>query len=350
MALVKFTPIFYNKLRKVGDQSMEKPIREFSGRAFSAEEIELIKWTIKTYPKLSIAELANTVSEFLEWKQINGKPKTSQSTALLKKLEMEGVIELPPKKEYKKSKEGTGKENISGDAGKESAVLISETPGISEKAMQKQESTSKATDGNHKGIFACGKIELAIAEGETETKRWKTSVQRYHMLGCKNVYGAQLRYFVKSGNEELGCLQFSASAWALCTRDNWIGWTVEDKKARLHLIINNSRFLVYPWVHVDCMASRALSLAARRIEKDWLNAYNYAPVLLETFVDSAYYAGTSYKASNWRYLGQTRGRGRYDRYNERPLTEKAVYVYPLHRDFREILKGEKPYKVVPPNE
>jgi hypothetical protein len=170
------------------------------------------------------------------------------------------------------------------------------------------------------------------------------------MLGYKRAYGAQIRYFIRSGNDDLGCLQFSASAWALAPRDKWIGWLPQARKARLHLIVNNSRFLVLPWVQVKNMASRALSLVARRIESDWLHEYNYAPVLLETFVDSAYYKGTCYKASNWSYLGQTQGRGRYDRYHENQLTDKAIYVYPLHRRFRSILKGDEPYKVVLPDE
>jgi hypothetical protein len=105
------------------------------------------------------------------------------------------------------------------------------------------------------------------------------------MLGDKLVFGSRLQYFVKSGDTELGCIQFSASAWALEERDKWIGWDVEDRKKRLHLIVNNSRFLIFPWVHIRNLASRALSFAAKQIQQDWLMEYCYAPVLLETFVD-----------------------------------------------------------------
>jgi hypothetical protein len=142
------------------------------------------------------------------------------------------------------------------------------------------------------------------------------------MLGYKNVFGSQLHYFIKSGDKELGCLQFSASAWALEHRDRWIGWSIQDKKERLHLIINNSRFLIFPWLHIRNLASRALSLAAKQIQNDWLREYCYAPVLLETFVDLEHFTGTCYKATSWLYLGQTKGRGRMDRKNE--------YLYPLH--------------------
>jgi len=90
-------------------------------------------------------------------------------------------------------------------------------------------------------------------------------------------------------------------------------------------------------------------MAARRIQGDWLEDYCYAPVLLETFVDVALYKGTSYKAANWIYLGETQGRGRNDRHTERALTRKAIYMYPLQRDFRAVLKGEKPWKAVEPH-
>jgi hypothetical protein len=142
-------------------------------------------------------------------------------------------------------------------------------------------------------------------------------------------------------------MQFSASAWSLEERDKWIGWTREDKKVRLHLIINNSRFLIFPWVHIKNLASKALSLAAKQIQEDFLRKYCYAPVLLETFVDTEKYQGISYKAANWIYLGKTKGSGRSGRKKD-ILSRKSIFVYPLQDDFKECLKGEKPYKVVAP--
>jgi hypothetical protein len=133
-------------------------------------------------------------------------------------------------------------------------------------------------------------------------------------------------------------------------RDKWTGWSAEDRKQRLHLIVNNSRFLILPWVHIKNLASKALATAARQIQNDWLKEYCYAPVLLETFVDLEHFRGTCYKAANWTYLGETQGRGRMDRRNEGGLSRKAVFMYPLQKDFKECLRGEKPYKVVNPDE
>jgi len=296
---------------------MDDAIRVFSGRTFSPEEIELIKWTTKTYKGLSRKELANTICELIGWTTPSGKAKEQQCMAFLKELERGGVIQLPP---------------LKGPVRKGYKVRI---PELDIKAEE-----IRGEVGEYEPI------RLEIARSGQGLKRWRAYVNQYHMLGDKQVFGSRLQYFVKSGEIELGCIQFSASSWALEERDKWIGWTVDDRKARLHLIVNNSRFLIFPWVHIRNLASRALSLAANRIQGDWLREYCYAPVLLETFVDLEYFKATCYKAANWIYLGETKGRGRMDRHKEYALSHKAILVYPLQKDFRACLKGEKPCKVV----
>ena len=102
-------------------------------------------------------------------------------------------------------------------------------------------------------------------------------------------------------------------------------------------MVNNARFLILPWVHVQSLASRILSLAVRAVVRDWPRRYGYQPVLLETFVEQGRFAGTCYKAANWRYAGQTKGRGKLDRHHRQNVPVKDVYLYPLHRRFRQIL-------------
>ena len=304
---------------------MEKPIKEFSGRAFSPEEIELIQWTVKAYPKLTRQELARTICEFLGWLQISGKAKTQQCLTMLNALEESGLVKLPILSGTRRNREP--RRNTSNTAAVESVE-----------------------NGQPYNVTECGRVELAQPMTATENKQWTQYVRQYHNLGCATQFGAQLRYFIRSQGQDLGCLQFSASAWALAPRDKWINWTQGQKKARLHLIVNNSRFLILPWVHEKNLASRALSVAARRIQADWMAAFCYEPVLLETFVDTSQYKGTCYKAANWVCLGETRGRGRQDRHHALAVTEKAIYVYPLQRNFREILQGAKPFKAVTPDE
>lgn len=243
--------------------------------------------------------------------------------AFLEELEEQGIIELPAVAQSSKKR----------------------SPWKSKVAQIKIDTTEVA--GELKNI---GTIYLEIARAGKELPRWRKYVNEYHRLGDKNVLGARLAYFIKTEETILGCLQFSASSWALSSREKWIGWNAIEKKKHLHLIVNNSRFLILPWVKVKNLASKALAIAIKQLQEDWLREYCYAPVLLETFVDVSQFAGTCYKASNWICLGETQGRGRMDCKHEEGLSHKAIYMYPLQKDFRECLKGNKPYKVVNPDD
>ncbi|MDD4681097.1 MAG: DUF4338 domain-containing protein [Clostridia bacterium] len=299
---------------------MDDTIRVFSNRAFGPKDIELIQWVRKTYPKLSRRELAATVCELLNWTTLAGRPKLQQCTAFLGELESENIIQLP-------AKQGSKIRNAA------------------RKTVMKFDTSEIA--GELKDYLP---LELIIAHSADEQRKWRSYIDQYHMLGYQKAFGSRLRYFIRSKEKELGCLQFSASSWALEDRDNWIGWSMEDKKERLHLIINNSRYLIFPWVEIKNLASKVLSLAARQLQEDWLREFCYAPVLLETFVDRKYFAGTCYKAANWVYLGQTKGLGRTARGKKPNRSQKDIYVYPLQKDFRACLLGEEPYKVVNPDE
>jgi hypothetical protein len=283
------------------------------GRYFTLQELLEIQETAHMFSKLSRAELANTLCENLNWVTPTGKYKTASCLQLLKKLEGQGLIELPAKLEYK----SRDKKGIS--FGPRTAPV----PPVE----------GYVTDYEP--------IALEPVGMSSDFQLWKEYVHRYHTLGYKHPFGASQRYFIISGaGQKLGCLLFAAAAWALKARDEWIGWSEIDRSLRVNLIVNNTRFLIFPWVRVKNLASKALSLAVKRIRHDWQERYGYSPVLLETFVDLEKYQGTCYRAANWIYLGKTAGRGRMDRYKERPLSRKAIYVYPLVVDFRLHLKGE----------
>ena len=70
---------------------------------------------------------------------------------------------------------------------------------------------------------------------------------------------------------------------------------------------------------------------------DWQERYGYKPVLIETFVQSDRFQGTSYKASNWIHVGETQGRGKLDVKHENAIPKKSVWLYPLARNFRQLL-------------
>jgi len=285
------------------------------GRIFTTEDYQQIKDIIRLFPRLSQTELALTICETLSWFAPNGKYKLESCREVLKKLESRQLITLPEKKNGRKP-------------GKEQIILQS-------KIEEEQEI---------KGIVSeLGTVELEAVRSREGIQQWNEYVERYHKLGYKRPFGAHQRYFIWSSMPEkkrLGCMLFSASAWALAERDAWIGWNKEERRQGLHLIVNNTRFLIFPWVKVKNLASKALSLAARQVRKDYLERYGYEPVLLETFVDTEYYRGTCYKAANWIPLGQTKGRGRMDRDRQYLLSPKKIFMYPLAADFRQKLCGE----------
>lgn len=293
-----------------------------NGRWFSKQELDDIKTIVKMFPNLSRYELAQTICETLSWTSPNGKYKTNSCYQLLEKLENQSEIVLPEKRNT--------------------------IPNSKEQQIKPGQQTEAKPE--IKGTVAdIAPIKLEAVMGQDNIQLWNEYIERYHILGYKRPFGAHQRYFIwtdKEPKERLGCLLFSASSWALADRDKWIGWTEEDRSQRLHLIVNNTRFLIFPWVKVKNLASKALSLASKQLPTDWQKRYGFEPVLLETFVDLKLYQGTCYKAANWVYIGKTAGRGRMDRYRHYLSSPKLIYMYPLRQDFRAILCG----KVGAPNE
>jgi hypothetical protein len=292
-------------------ESESSSFQFLSGRSFTAQEIQDIQETIE-FCGLSWKELLQTICEHLDWVTPAGRYKVDSCAKALKKLEAQGLVKLPAKRACKASRV-------------EMAVGARTDP----------QDEVKGTVRDH------APIRLSPVVGKDGIGLWNEYVERHHVLGYKRPFGAHQRYFVAGKNgEPLGCLLFASSAWALAERDQWIGWSERDRAQRLNWIVANTRFLIFPWVRVRNLASRALSLATRRIGRDWQERYGYAPVLLETFVDAQRYRGTCYQAANWIRLGITAGRGRMDRHTQYLSSPKIIYVYPLVRDFRVRLCGQ----------
>jgi len=152
--------------------------------------------------------------------------------------------------------------------------------------------------------------------------------------------GENLQYIVTDGQGRLlACLLFGAAAWKCRARDQFIGWSAEQRAQRLHCIANNTRFLILPFVRVPHLASWILGRVLRRVSHDWQQKYGLGIALVETFVEQERFAGTSYKAANWLCLGSTTGRSRQDRYFRLRVPVKDIYVRPLRRDFRRELSS-----------
>lgn len=290
----------------------------FRGRSFSRQEVELIGEIARDYTGLGLTEMARTVCELLEWKRANGRLKDQECRQLLERLRDLGWLRLPPVRN-------------SGPSGPRQ-IRLSEASAL------------QAPVEGSAGEFE--PLEVRVVQSREESQLWTELIQRHHYLGYRVPMGANLRYLVRSGQKAgsvLACLLWSSPAWKMAARDQWIGWNVEQRAHHLQRIVNQSRFLVLPWVQVKGLASKILAHAVRRLPSDWEQRYGYRPLLLETLVETPRFRGTCYLAANWIRVGQTTGRGRMDReHRAHGLVRKDIYLYPLCRNVHEQLCSVTP--------
>jgi hypothetical protein len=183
-------------------------------------------------------------------------------------------------------------------------------------------------------------LELKPVRQRGDSALYNALMDRYHYLGYVPMAGAQVRYLMVWEQGVLGAIGFGASAWKVGARDRFIGWSRSVRHRNLHRIVNNARFLILPWVRSKNLASKVLSLCARRLPGEFVQRYGYEPVLLETFVERDRFGGHCYRAANWVWVGQTQGRGKTHVRKTPGVPVKDVWVYPLRKDFRRILLAE----------
>jgi len=295
--------------------AISKPL-VLSGRYFSKKDLRQVQETVKTFPNLSRTELAFTICEHLSWVTPKGSDKINSCLDSLEQLENRGYIQLPQKQIKKKR---VTKKIVWSDK------TVEETPILC--------SLEEITP-----------LELRIVKDKKEVSLWNEYVDRYHYLGYKHPIGDTLRYFIVSknlNNRLLGCLMFIPAVWHLSDRDTWVGWDKKDRVKRLNLIVNNNRFLIFPWVKVDNLASKSLSIIVKQIQNDWQQEHLYRPVLIETFVDPGKYFGSCYRAANWNRIGETTGKARKDESDNDKTSSKTIFVYPLESNSRAKLRNQK---------
>lgn len=279
-----------------------------AGRTFTAEDVAVITALASTWDA-SRTELAVRTCEALAWRRSSGAPKWRECRDLLEALERDGWLVLPAKRRGRPL--GASTKIPVTAAGEPGEPLVGSV-----------------------GDF--GPVSVERITRRPDHDLFRELVGRYHTLGYRVPYGAQLRYLVYVGQPRrtvVGAFQVSSPAWRLAVRDRWIGWDDARRAECLQRVVNNSRFLVLPWIRIRYLASRALSLLARRLAADWEARYGVKPLLIETMVDVSRHRGTCYAAANWLDLGLTTGRGRMDRHHERHgCAPKRVLVYPLTPD------------------
>jgi hypothetical protein len=277
------------------------------GQYFSQSIVDRIQETVRREPSISRLDLSRRVCEWLNWRSPSGRLQDMGCRKALAQLNQRGVLDLPLReKPY----------------GFEHPAVNPLEPDIAEISCTLRE---------------LGEVSVypVTSRYSKESKIWFALLDRYHYLGSGPLCGAQMRYAVKSSTQGyLGALAFSSASWALKARDDYIGWTEGARRANLHRLVSNDRFLILPTVRVKHLASHVLSLALSRLPEDWEQRYQIRPMMVETFVDPDRFAGTCYKAANWTDVGNTAGR--------RDGRAKKIFLYPLDRRWRKVLCTEPP--------
>jgi hypothetical protein len=275
--------------------------------------ISRIRELIAGNPNWSRRRLSESLCVEWEWRNARGQLKDMAARSLLVKLHARGLIVLPPRRQTPSNR-------------------------MTCRSIPRQNWDTTPVEGTLRD-FGPLKVE-EVSKDSTERIRFAAALAEFHYLGCRGTVGENLQYMVtdKTGRL-LACLLFGSAAWKCRARDEFIGWNPEQRARNLHLLTNNTRFLILPFVRVPHLASWILGQVLRRLSADWQKKYCHPIVLVETFVEQQRFAGTSYQASNWLRLGTTTGRSRQDRQRTLQVPVKDVYLYPLDPRFRKELSA-----------
>ena len=288
----------------------------YRSRIVSREDIQFIRDLIGQHPQASRWRLSKLLCEAWNWRQANGALRDVVCRGMMLYLHRAGHIELPARKQLPRRHPGKRRKPATD-------ILLGES--LIEGLLR-----------------ALRPLEIRQVRRTGLESLFNSLIERDHYLGYTQPVGEHLKYMVFSHDRPVACLGWSSAPWHMGPRDRFIGWTPTVRRRRLHLLACNTRFLILPWVRVPHLASHILGKMARRISADWQEVYNHPLHYLETFVDQERFAGTCYRAANWRHLGQTTGRGIKDKVHTVTLSIKDVLGYPLTRDFRKLLCGDPP--------
>ena len=283
------------------------------GRDWTPEDIERIRGLIAENPAWSRRRLSEQVAAEWNWRNGAGQLKDMAARTLLVKLEERGLVQLPPRRQ---------------------------TP--SNRMTDRRIADFEGDQTPVAGAFgSAGPLTVReVSSDLAMRKHCAAELERFHYLGCRGAVCENLWYAVTAADGRLmACALFGAPAWKCRSRDAFIGWSAAGKQERLGQIVNNSRFLILPFVRIPHLASWILGQILRRLSRDWEAKYRHPVVLVETFVDRERFEGTCYRAANWIHAGQTTGRSRQDRHRTLQVPVKDVYLYPLSRRFRQELAG-----------
>jgi hypothetical protein len=284
------------------------------GRRLDGPELENLRQWVSGHPGWSRRRLSVELASRWSWRNQAGQLKDMATRTLLLKLHQRGLLELPPRRQTPTNRMRCVASEL---------ALAQEAPEPIGCALED-----------------VGPLQVKEVSRDAAERAWvKGALGRYHYLGFNGAVGENLQYVISDAQgRRLACLVFGAAAWKCQDRDQFIGWSAEQRERNLTLIANNTRFLILPSVRVRRLGSWILGQINRRIAQDWRAKYGHPVVLLETFVEQARFRGTVYRAANWQRVGSTTGRTRQDRHTCLQLPIKDIYLYPLSCNFREALQ------------
>jgi len=243
---------------------------QYRSRPLEQDDLTFIREIILRHYDKGRSYISRALCETWSWRQPNGKLKEYAARDFLLRLEEQGFISLPPRLRKKNNAFVKTYSQIPLSVDEPLTGCISDYPAPS--------------------------FQIVAARG---SYRWDYLVHHYHYLGLPKLVGEHLKYEVSINGQIVACLGWASAAWKIRDRDVFIGWDEQTKRKNLHLVVNNVRFLILPWIQIEHLASKVLAMSLKRLSGDWQEAFGHPVYLAETFVDTSRYQGTCYRASNW---------------------------------------------------
>lgn len=280
-------------------------------RVIRQEDLTLIGQLIQEEGCKGRTYLSARLCELWNWRQENGRYRQIACRDLLRRLHVKGLIQLPP------------------------MLKPARRPGYRNRTQPPDLLDRVPLEGCWSELE--GPLDVCLVQSPAQASLYAGLIGAYHYLGYRQATGAQLKYLAFYQDRPIACASFGPAAWKLTPRDRYVGWSACQRRRHLPMVVNNDRFLLLPWVRVGCLASHLLSRCLRRLPADWKRVYGHDVALAESFIEQDRFTGRCYAAANWIRVGQTTGRGRNDPFHEQALPHKTVWLYPLRRDFRQLL-------------
>ena len=279
-------------------------------RTITDEDIPFIQNIVNEHWDGGRTHISKILCQRWQWFQPNGRLKDMACREVLVTLERQGHLQLPP-----------GRHNGQNDIRNRTlpSVLVDQSP-------------IAGSLGDY------GPVTMTMVRNTHQESLYNSLIHQYHYLGYRQIVGQHLKYMAFLEDRPVACIGWGSAAWSVKSRDAFIGWDKSTKEKNLPCVVNNTRFLLLPWVSLNCLASKLLAMNARRLAQDWMYVYQQPLYLLETFVERDRFLGTCYKAANWICVGQTKGTAKRGHDHLRHGSIKDVYLYPLSKGFREKLK------------